>query len=244
MHDSTSKPALGAWHRLKQCTLSVASIREVDRVAVERFHMHSLVLMENAALGCVQWLTHRFTTPTRAVILCGRGNNGGDGLAIARHLRLANWSCEVLLIGPIAKLSPDALCNWQILNARGSDYCTLLDESWSSQQCAGLAEQLNRADVIIDAMLGSGATGTPRAPMSDLIRLANAASAARIAIDIPTGLDATTGQPAATTFQAEATLTFVARKPGFDVPAAQSYLGHVEVLPIGIPVELIEDLLK
>jgi NAD(P)H-hydrate epimerase len=92
-------------------------------------------------------------------------------------------------------------------------------------------------------MLGSGARGTPRAPLDKWIELANAASARRIAIDIPTGLDADAGDPAAVTLRAHHTLTFVARKPGFHQPQAQEFLGEVDVLPIGIPVELVEELL-
>ncbi len=107
-----------------------------------------------------------------------------------------------------------------------------------------VAEQIGNAELIIDALLGSGAKGEPRSPIAQWIELANRSPAARVAIDIPTGLDATTGQPATITFRAQTTLTFVARKPGFDQPQAGPYLGLVEVLPIGIPVELVEELVQ
>ena len=238
----TSNLPLTAWQQLKERSLSVETIRQIDRTAIERFHMHSLVLMENAAIGCTQWLTTKYPVNSRAAVLCGRGNNGGDGLAIARHLRLAGWKCHVIQLGPLDKLSSDARSNWDVLCAKGITDCLLIDEP-TREQMSDVAAILSEVDVIIDALLGSGAQGTPRAPMADFINLANAASAQRVAIDIPSGLDATTGQPANPTFHAQATLTFVARKVGFDAPTAHEVLGHVEVLPIGIPIELVEELL-
>ena len=231
-----------AWQQLKERSLSVDTIRQIDRTAIERFHMHSLVLMENAAIGCTQWLTSHYPADSRAAVLCGRGNNGGDGLAIVRHLRLAGWKCQLIQLGPLEKLSRDARCNWDVLSAKGITDCMLVDEN-ATEQISDVAAILSEVDVIIDALLGSGAQGTPRSPMADFINLANASSAARVAIDIPSGLDATTGQPANPTFRAQATLTFVARKVGFDQPTAREVLGHVEVLPIGIPLELVEELL-
>ena len=99
------------------------------------------------------------------------------------------------------------------------------------------------ADVVVDAMLGSGASGPPRDPFDHWIEIANNARAQRVAIDIPTGLNADSGEVAQPTFMAHATLTFVARKPGFQSPQARQVLGEVVVMPIGIPVELIEELL-
>lgn len=232
-----------AWQRLKQRSLSVERIRQVDRLAIEQFHMNSLVLMENAAIGCAQWLTNRFSPAVEAIVLCGRGNNGGDGLAIARHLRLAGWNCRVVQCGPIDKLSPDARSNWEILTAKNVNNITVLGETMIADRLNEIHEHLNRSDVIVDALLGSGAQGAPRAPFSNLIDMANTASGVRVAIDITSGLDASTGQPATPTFAAQTTLTFVARKIGFSAPAAQTCLGQVEVIPIGIPVELIEELL-
>lgn len=223
-------------------TLSVAAIRAVDRTAIEEFHMHSLVLMENAAGNCARWLVERFAGGSRAVLLCGSGNNGGDGLVIARHLRLAGWRCAVFVLGPEEKLSADALANWKILTARNSPDNTMIFPSDAQSSSGPVIEAIAAADVIVDAMLGSGARGVPRPPLGRWIELANAAAAKRIAIDIPTGLDADSGEPAQPTFRADATLTFVARKPGFDQPQARQFLGEVSVLPIGIPVELVEEL--
>jgi NAD(P)H-hydrate epimerase len=236
-----------SWERLRERTLSVAAVREVDRIAMEEFHMNSLVLMENAALSCVDWLTQRFSQNTRALFLCGRGNNGGDGLAIVRHLRLYGWQCRVLVSGPVHALSPDARVNWQILTARGHrDCCVVGDPATAGAgvtPAVDIAQLLVDADVIVDAMLGSGASGVPRAPFDKWIQMANAAPGVRVAIDIPAGVDAETGMVAPIAFRAAATLTFIARKPGFRQPAAQANLGEVSVMSIGIPNELVDELL-
>ncbi len=233
-----------AWKQLADRFLTVDQIRTVDRVAVERFAMHSLVLMENAAIGCVRWLENRFPDQGEAVVLCGRGNNGGDGLAIARHLRVLGWTCKVVVLGPPEKMSADARANFDVLVAGGGrNLLVWQQESQANLQCDLVKQWLGSADVIIDAMLGTGASGEPRAPMHEWIQVANQTRAARVAIDIPTGWDATTGKVSEFTFKADATLTFVARKPAMAMPTAAKLLGEIVVLPIGIPEEQIEELL-
>ncbi len=256
------------WSQLAQRILSVERIREVDRIAVERFRMESLVLMENAALSCVRWLEQRFPDGRDAVILCGRGNNGGDGLAIARHLRVLGWSCRVVVLGPVSKMSVDARANLDILLAGGGLDLLLwtvageaIDPSdtraaWAntpaqvlklkeqeSVQRTQLTNWLGTGGVVIDAMLGSGAIGEPKEPLRTWIELANQSPAYRVAIDIPTGWNATTGEESFPTFKADATLTFVARKPAMASADAARILGEIVVLPIGIPEELIRELL-
>ncbi len=107
-----------------------------------------------------------------------------------------------------------------------------------------LEQRIANAEVIIDAMLGTGANGEPKAPLSHWIQLANATCATRIAIDIPTGWDASTGERSANTFAASATLTFVARKPAMAEPSAANLLGELAVIPIGIPALQIAKLLR
>lgn len=237
-----------ALNRLMQRVLSVAQIREIDRVAIERFHMHSLVLMENAAIGCVRWLAERVSQSAEVVVLCGRGNNGGDGLAIARHLRVLGYTCRVVVLGPVEKMSADARANLEILVAGGSRDLLLWNDAPESDQRLESQLQLEHwlatASVVIDAMLGTGATGEPRDPLPSWINAANQKSATRIAIDVPTGWNATTGDSATAVFKADATLTFVARKPAMASTDSSRILGEIVVVPIGIPVELIEELLQ
>ncbi len=229
---------------LSQRTLSVDAIRRVDRVAIDEFHMHSLVLMENAAIGCAQWMIDRLPSSRRCTLLCGRGNNGGDGFAIARHLQLAGWDCHVVAVGPTDKFSSDALANWNILTAGDHrDRVTLWNAESNEAEHERIDQRIATADVIVDAMLGTGASGEPRAPFDHWIEYANQASGKCVAIDIPTGLDAQSGETASKTFKAHCTLTFVALKQGFHTTAAQRVLGDIHVLPIGIPQSLVERLL-
>ncbi len=173
-------------------TLSTAQIREVDRVAIEEFGMNSLVLMENAAIGCVSWLAKRYGGNgllPRVAILCGTGNNGGDGLAIARHLHVMGWPCTVLSSGSPERFSPDAKSNYEVLVCGDQ----LFDVCWPTSSDE-IADALDGKDLILDWLLGTGAAGAPRAPMDELIRAANRTAAVRIAVDIPTGVNSETGE--------------------------------------------------
>lgn len=233
--------SLTAWDRLSVRTLTVERLRAVDRLAIETYGMHSLVLMENAALGCVEWLQQRCATPQITSILCGRGNNGGDGLAIARHLTIRGWPCQVLLLGPTAMLSTDAQANLRILTAgEGGIPIEVLEGALPATARA----RLSRSTVVIDALLGTGGGGAPRAPLDNWLCEANKCQTLRVAIDVPTGVDATTGKAANGHFHATSTLTFVALKPAMALPNAEQVFGQIHVLPIGIPVQMMHEILN
>lgn len=247
--DTASPVDLTAWERLRQRTLTVEQSRAVDRLAIEAYGMQSLVLMENAALGCVEWLLQRCPAPEATSILCGRGNNGGDGLAIARHLTNRGWPCQVILLGPTSKLANDTQANLKILTAgTGGVPVEVLQGPLPVQSRA----RLSQSTVIIDALLGTGAGGAPRAPLDDWLRAANEGPAWRVAIDVPTGVeaeikdaeikDAELADRAQAHFQASATLTFVAKKPAMVRADAQRLFGEVHVLPIGIPTQMMHEI--
>jgi NAD(P)H-hydrate epimerase len=234
------------WSELKATVLSTEAVRRVDQLAVNEYGMNSLVLMENAALGCVHWLLGSCDNAARTVILCGRGNNGGDGLAIARHLQLHGWPCHVFLLGPLEELSADNRCNLEILQSQGGPGPGLevtLCDSRSQSADSMVAEAIGSAQLVIDAMLGSGASGDPRPPLRQWIEAANSAEALRVAIDIPTGIDAETGAQGSPAFHPHATLTFVAKKPAMSLPSSGVLFGEICVLPIGIPSHLIRRIL-
>lgn len=231
---------------LAQQVLSTKQIREVDHIAVREFGMHSLVLMENAALGCVEWICRRFASPLNTVVLCGPGNNGGDGLVITRHLCNRGWNCQAFLLGPESRFSSDTRHHFEILTAGGGTSVKLVNSQpqSDSQYTASLRAKLSSAQLIIDAMLGTGAKGNPRPPISDWIRWSNATEAFRIAIDLPSGVNADSGECGVPTFCAHATLTFVALKPSMVTPEASQIYGLVQVLPIGIPERQITQMLS
>lgn len=231
------------WQEHSERFFSVDQVRLIDQLAIERYQMSSLVLMENAAFGAVQWLRSKFPTPQRCLVLCGRGNNGGDGLAIARHLSVFGWDCKCMVWGPVEKLSSDARANFEILNASKEELRVWNDDQPNCVLDDELEVWLRQSTVILDAMLGTGATGEPRAPLRDWVHLANFVKAFRVAIDIPTGWDAMTGKASSCVFQADATLTFSAKKSAMADPNSATYLGELAVIPIGVPKALLQQLL-
>ncbi len=225
-------------------TLTREQVRRVDEIAVNDYGMSSLVLMENAGRGVVDVLLgvdsslQVSASPRKfVVILCGKGNNAGDGLVIARHLEIRGVQAKVLFVAPSRELRGDARHNAQLLAQSDVPQFELLRESIHYQ----LDELANNATWLIDAMLGTGAVGEPRSPFDDVIAWMNAQQSRRLAIDLPSGLDCDTGVPAKATVRADLTCTFVAMKPGFLKPEAQPYLGDVRVVSIGVPPRLVQE---
>jgi hydroxyethylthiazole kinase-like uncharacterized protein yjeF len=218
--------------------LTCQEIRELDILAIEHVGIPGIVLMENAARAVAEYVYGALLNPTRShvLLLCGPGNNGGDGFAVARHLRNAGVIVTVALAAPRAKSKGDAGLNLGIYERMEGAVCDASEAEGFKQVRAAAGS----ADVIVDALLGTGSEGAPRGVMVELIRLANAASRARrVAIDIPSGLDADTGEVSTPCFKADATVTFVAPKVGFAAKAARAVVGRVVVADIGVPRELI-----
>lgn len=213
-------------------------IREVDRRAIEEYGMSGLVLMENAARGAVDVLMS-LGCRGPVMIVCGKGNNAGDGFAMARHLENRNVPVKVILTSQPQHLSGDAAVNYHILEKCGTPIVVV--DQLAEQR---LADELANAEWIIDALLGTGSTGEPRPPLDRVISSLNHMSGRKLAIDLPSGLDCDTGAASATTFKAEHTVTFVAPKPGLLANAAQPYVGKLHVVDIGAPRALIVTVLR
>lgn len=199
--------------------------RAVDQWAVREHGLTGLVLMENAGRGVVDVLLSQQPTPRRVLILCGKGNNGGDGFVIARHLIIRGIDCRVVLLVDPGELQGDALTNFDILQSAGM---TIEDASQMEAESSDY-------DWIVDAILGTGTVGEPREPYRSAIQWLNNQSAKVLAVDLPSGLDCDTGVPSATTVKADVTCTFHAPKVGFANPKAQKFLGELHVVSIGIP---------
>ena len=211
--------------------------REIDRRAIEEYGFSGLVLMENAGRGCVDVLD-RLGINGPVIILCGKGNNAGDGFVIARHLEIRGHTCRVLLLCPPAELRGDAATNFAILQKTNVPILDLSQQAGASPPPAELAD----AAWLVDALLGTGAQGEPRPPFDTAIEWMNAQPAKKLAVDLPSGLDCDTGQPAAHTVRADHTCTFAAMKIGFTQPAAKPFTGTIHVCDIGLPPRLIEEL--
>ncbi|NLF08107.1 MAG: NAD(P)H-hydrate epimerase [Pirellulaceae bacterium] len=209
--------------------------RQVDRLAVEKFGFNGLVLMENAGRGVADVLCRLGIDGTVAVC-CGKGNNAGDGFVIARHLDLRGHAVRVLLWADPAELAGDAAVNFNVLTKTDVPVGVFGD----ARDAERLAKLLEGAAWIVDALLGTGARGEPRAPYDEVIEQINAAAAPCLAVDLPSGLDCDTGRPATHTIRAAETCTFLAAKPGFFQPEAAPYIGRLHVCDIGVPRKLIE----
>ncbi len=213
--------------------------RALDRRAIDDYGMSGLVLMENAGRGCVDVL-ERLGINGPVVILCGKGNNAGDGFVIARHLEIRGHECRVLLLCAPDEFTGDAASNFAVLKKTDVPIIQF------SQQRAGPSSAPNElagAAWLVDALLGTGAQGDPRPPFDTAINWINArpARTQALAVDVPSGLDCDTGQPAAHTVRADHTCTFAAMKIGFTQPAAKPYVGTIHVCDIGVPPRLLQE---
>ncbi len=223
----------------KLATLSREAVREVDRRAIDEFGMSGMVLMENAGRGVVDVLCG-LGIDGPAVICCGKGNNAGDGFVIARHLDLRGCEPRVLLWAQPDQLEGDAAANYAILE-KAKIPVEVFGGSHDEQRLDGL---LDGAAWIVDALLGTGARGEPRPPLDAVIDQLNRHTVPILAVDLPSGLDCDTGEPASHTVRARHTCTFVAAKPGLVAPEAGEYVGELHVLDIGVPRVLVEQIAK
>lgn len=210
--------------------------RRVDRIAVEEYGFSGLVLMENAGRGVADTLCG-LGIAGPVVVCCGRGNNAGDGFVIARHLDLRGHRVRTLLWAKPEELAGDAAANFRILAKTDVP----IEVFGPTHDEARLSRQLDGAAWIVDALLGTGAAGEPRPPFDAVIEQLNAATAPRLAVDLPSGLDCDTGRPARRTIRAAETCTFVAAKTGFLAPEATPYVGRLHVLDIGVPRKIVEE---
>lgn len=216
--------------QMNELVLNRRQSREVDRLAIEQYGLPGIVLMENAGRGVVE-VIKRLGLGGPYLICCGKGNNAGDGFVIARHLDNRGEAVRVLVWAEASELRGDALINFRVIQASGIP----LEMLGSDATLPRLRELLASAGCVIDALLGTGATGEPRPPLADVIDWMNAAGKPIVALDLPSGLDCDTGQAAQHTIRAAHTCTFVARKAGFDSPGAVEFTGQVHVVEIGAP---------
>jgi NAD(P)H-hydrate epimerase len=216
-------------------TISRVQARELDRRAVVEFGMTGAMLMENAGRGTADVLC-RLGISGPVVIVCGKGNNGGDGFVIARHLDLRGHQVRVVLLDDPDSFRGDAALNYHVLSKS--------DVSIARAAAAALGATLQDAAWIVDAILGTGAIGEPREPYATAIDQLNASGVPILAVDVPSGFDCDTGQPAVHTIRAQHTCTFVAAKPGFLMPPAKPYVGELHICDIGAPRKLVQEILQ
>ena len=218
--------------------------RELDRVASESCGLAGAVLMENAGLLAaleIERLYHERASQASGpvVVLCGGGNNGGDGFVIARQLQARNVPVLVECTHAAHEGRPDTQVNRKCVQTLGIPIHQM------DLACDAEAHRSRWVDasLFVDALLGTGFMGPMRAPLVRLIQALNEArvecGTPTVAIDLPSGLDCDLGHPCEATVVADQTLTFAAEKVGFSSDEARPFLGEVTVLPIGVCVPLV-----
>lgn len=210
--------------------VSVAEMRAIEAWAMETLGLPSLVLMENAARNIAQVLLDRpdtFLAPI--VVIAGRGNNGGDGLAIARQLDGAGIPTRTILIGPLERCSPECQIQARALLAAGYPLVVSADgnEVWPELASAGC---------IVDALFGIGLSRPLEAPFSTIVESINRSGLPVLAVDIPSGLDGDTGMPVGpVAVKATLTASIGGLKKGLVLPCAEIWTGEKVTVSLGLP---------
>lgn len=213
-------------------TVSVKQIQALDRFAIDVLGIPSLSLMENAGRAVADEIVCQLRRMKGAsvIIVCGAGNNGGDGLVAARHLRAVGVSPKVFVVGSGKAMSADAQANFNILVQAGFSPVMI------NQASSSFKRALSNADVVVDAIFGVGLNRDISGPVVSVIEAVNQSDAFVIATDIPSGLDGTNGVVRGICVKANVTVTFSVAKKGFYIKDGPRMVGMVKVVEIGIPL--------
>ena len=206
--------------------LDVRESQWLDRQTIERYGIPSIILMENAGRQTAEVIRKQLfgQRSTKVAVVCGTGNNGGDGFVVARHLGEAGMEVRTFLLGEALKLKPEAWLNYDILNRLSYPV-----------QVGGTLPDLGGFDVVVDALFGVGLNRTLDPVFAGVISRINQESRQVISVDIPSGLDGTSGMIYGACVRAKITVSFTAPKTGFFQGEGPRYVGTVEVVNIGIP---------
>lgn len=217
--------------------LTASEMRRLDEEAIKGIGISSLALMENAGAQVARFLQDKYgpLKDKRIHILVGPGNNGGDGLVAARHLLNMGARPKVYLTHPEDKCSRECQVNLEIFRRLDGEIVSL-----TVSQRRNLKFSLSMADVIVDSMLGTGAQGPLRGQLGEIVAVVNEVRRPVVAVDVPTGVDATTGEVAGEAVRADYTCCLGHLKLGCLFYPGRSYVGEYVVLDIGIPHKLAE----
>ncbi|MFH1360325.1 MAG: NAD(P)H-hydrate epimerase, partial [Candidatus Omnitrophota bacterium] len=216
--------------------VTVKQVQQLDRLAIEKYGVPSLILMENAGRSVAKEILRDLKNPEKSIvsIVCGLGNNAGDGFVVARYLSYARMKVNVFLMADPAKLKTDTAVNYQILKKLKISVRRL--KRMNSQ----FKDAINRSQVIVDAVFGVGLNRKIEEPFKSIILAMNESGKRIVSVDVPSGLDGTTGKVYGVCVKASKTITFSCRKKGFVRNQGPKYTGRVIVADIGIPPKLIE----
>jgi ADP-dependent NAD(P)H-hydrate dehydratase / NAD(P)H-hydrate epimerase len=214
-------------------------MQALDRIAIEKFHIPGTVLMENAGLRTIEAMSGFFdlSIPRKIVILAGKGNNGGDGFVIARHLFNAGHDVLIYLLADPASLQGDALTNFTIVTAMGIP----LKSITSIEESSAVEIGFDGAEILVDAIFGTGLASAPKSYFARLIEAMNRVAIPVVAVDIPSGLHPDTGIPFEPCVEAELTVTYGLPKLGQILYPGADFCGELVVGDISFPAEIIQD---
>ena len=219
--------------------LTREEMRELDRKAIEEYKIPGIVLMENAGRNVAEEVLQMIDNPqkVKVAILCGKGNNGGDGFVVARHLHNHSISLNVFLVAKISDIlkDGDAGTNLQIL----LNMKIPVKEIFDIPGVNSILKELYNYNILADALFGTGLSGDVREPFKTLIGGVNNLNKPIVSVDIPSGLDCNTGKILGVAIKAAKTVTFAVAKKGFYLNDGPCYTGKVIVSDISIPRELI-----
>ena len=220
---------------------SAEQVREADNYAINKLGIPGIVLMENASRSIVSAILERFPDVGYFDcfgIVCGKGNNGGDGFAVARHLINMGFAVSVVSIGKEKDLKGDALINYRVLKKMQNEGIKFKFKEFNSVRDLNL---LRDCTFIIDAILGTGAKGELREPYSNIVNRLNSFDAVKIAIDLPTGLDLS-NSTAGEIFESDFTVTLAEYKTGLFYGKGYKYAGEIAKGSIGIGPEIFDEM--
>ncbi|MDD2540019.1 MAG: NAD(P)H-hydrate dehydratase [Desulfuromonadaceae bacterium] len=211
------------------------TMQELDKKAIQECGIPGLQLMENAGICCVEVIVAEFGLNGRCIVMAGKGNNGGDGYVIARLLQKKGWSVKVIILSERNQISGDAATNLEKLPGSIINYCT--SEGRLSSQ---YMEDFFQADVIVDALLGTGLCSNVSDIYLEAVDLMNSSGRPVVSVDIPSGIHGTTGRVLGDAVRASITVTFAFAKLGHVLYPGAEHAGRLVVADIGIPSHLME----
>jgi len=216
--------------------LTAEQMRETDRRAIEEIGLSGLVLMEQAGRGTSDLLRERFARlfPGPVLVLAGKGNNGGDGFVVARHLLNAGWQVRTLVLGERERLSGDARTNLEVLLKIGAEVAFVPAE----ERLAGELEKQGDCLLIVDALFGTGLSSPLAGAAKRAVEWINGSRAQVVAVDMPSGIDATCGAVLGSAVRAQMTVTFGFAKLGQFLYPGAAHVGELRVVDIGLPALL------
>lgn len=216
-----------------QGIITVAEAKELDARAFRRYGVSTLILMENAGRAIAEEAISMLkSSKTQVAILCGKGNNGGDGFVAARYLLTKGVNVEVFLVTGGSALREEAAINLEILRKLEQKIFNVKEDNLES-----VKNRIKTADLVIDGLLGIGAKGKLEGVLRQVIDVVNELKIPVLSIDIPSGLDADTGMSLGVSVKANRTVTFAAKKQGMVLGQGHKYCGRVVVRDLGLPLQ-------